>query len=259
MAHRLTDIDPAEVSLVRKGANRRRFVLIKSDELEVDEDLARALEKPAEGEGELVDRLRKANATDEQLRLAVAAFRLMKSSNVQLVAAPEAATAAEAAFAKAMQDPRERRSLLEALRVAGTAGTAPAESATDAVAKRAADELDRLAVEIRKADRSLSKEQAFTKALEENPQLYEPARRHLNAELLKQADADARAEAEAIAKAAQPSTPAEVRIEKAARELRQRQPKLTPEQAYSRALTEQPELYEQHRQEQYLLRKAQRR
>jgi hypothetical protein len=67
----LHDIQPNEVSLVRRGANRRTFLLAKSDE--VDQVLVDALAVPAEREADLLEAVRKAGG-DEELQKAAAAY-----------------------------------------------------------------------------------------------------------------------------------------------------------------------------------------
>lgn len=72
MASRLSDIQPGEVSLVRRGANRRRFLLAKSDG-EIDSDLAEVLAAPSAHESVLLDAVRKAGG-DESVEKAAAGF-----------------------------------------------------------------------------------------------------------------------------------------------------------------------------------------
>lgn len=70
-ARHLTDVDGDEVSLVKRAANRRRFLLTKSDE-GIDPELADFLSVPAAGEGALLDEVRK-DGGDETAEMAVAA------------------------------------------------------------------------------------------------------------------------------------------------------------------------------------------
>lgn len=74
----LTDVDGDEVSLVKRAANRRRFLLLKGDE-QLDSELTDILEVPWEREGALLDEIRKDGITDEAVEKAVvAAVRLLK-------------------------------------------------------------------------------------------------------------------------------------------------------------------------------------
>ncbi len=84
MATKLSDLQPGEVSLVRRGANRRPFALWKSDELEIDETVAKILEEPAENEEQLLDAIRKAGGEDDVLLAAAAYARLRESLPVEL-------------------------------------------------------------------------------------------------------------------------------------------------------------------------------
>jgi hypothetical protein len=122
----------------------------------------------------------------------------------------------------------------------------PVTAAADA---RAAAELDRLTAETRKQDETLSEAQAFEKALTQRPELYEPATRHWAAAVAREVAAWRREEEAAIAKASEPRTPAERAVEQAADVVQRRQPDLTREQAYAKALEERPELYEAHLEE----------
>ena len=71
MAQRLSDIQPGEVSLVKRGANRKRFLLAKADDL--DEVVAEILAAPAAHESALLDAVRKTGG-DESVEKAAAAF-----------------------------------------------------------------------------------------------------------------------------------------------------------------------------------------
>ena len=74
----LTNVQTAEVSLVRRGANNKRFALTKSENLTMkfNELLSTVLATPAEGEAELVTTLKSAGADDEAVEVGVANFRL---------------------------------------------------------------------------------------------------------------------------------------------------------------------------------------
>lgn len=74
----LNDVDGDEISLVKRAANRRRFLLLKGDD-QLDTELADILEVPWEREGALLDEIRKSGIDDETVEKAViAAVRLMK-------------------------------------------------------------------------------------------------------------------------------------------------------------------------------------
>lgn len=83
---RLRDINPSEVALVVRGANKRRFSVLKADdELELDPAVADAIQKEADGEAELLKQL--ADSDVDAARSTVAAFRLLKAHADEL---PEA-------------------------------------------------------------------------------------------------------------------------------------------------------------------------
>ncbi len=74
----LTDLDGDEVSLVKRAANRRRFLLLKGDS-SLDTELADILDVPWEREGALLDEIRKSGVHDETTeRAVIAAVRLLK-------------------------------------------------------------------------------------------------------------------------------------------------------------------------------------
>lgn len=73
MAQKLHDIRPGEVSLVRRGANRRRFLLAKADTGELDRELLPILAAPSDHEVELLDAIRKSGG-DESVEKAAAAY-----------------------------------------------------------------------------------------------------------------------------------------------------------------------------------------
>jgi len=79
MARKLHDIQPGEVSLVHRGANRRRFLLAKNGEVEFDETIAKILDEPAEGEDALVEKARSAGGDDEVLLAASAYARIVEA------------------------------------------------------------------------------------------------------------------------------------------------------------------------------------
>lgn len=75
---KLTRIQTQEVSLVKRGANNKRFALTKSKESEMSfhELLKSVLETEAEGEGQLVESLKAAKASEEAIQCAIANYRL---------------------------------------------------------------------------------------------------------------------------------------------------------------------------------------
>lgn len=74
----LGDVDGDEVSLVKRAANRRRFLLLKGDD-KLDTELADILDAPWEREGALLDEIRKSGVDDETVeRAVIAAVRLIK-------------------------------------------------------------------------------------------------------------------------------------------------------------------------------------
>ena len=74
----LSDVDWDEISLVKRAANRRRFLMLKGDE-GLDAELADILDIPWEREGALLDEIRKSGVHDETTeRAVIAAVRLLK-------------------------------------------------------------------------------------------------------------------------------------------------------------------------------------
>ena len=67
----LSDVDPDEVSLVAKPANKRRFLLRKGADVNLDPEIADMLSIAAENEGSVLDLVRK-NGGDETTQAAVA-------------------------------------------------------------------------------------------------------------------------------------------------------------------------------------------
>lgn len=75
MAQRLHDVQPFEVSLVKRGANRRRFLLWKSGDVEFDETIANVLDVPAANELDILAAVEKAGGDDEVRNVASAVAR----------------------------------------------------------------------------------------------------------------------------------------------------------------------------------------
>ena len=74
----LSDVDGDEVSLVKRAANRRRFLMLKGDD-GLDAELADILDIPWEREGALLDEIRKEGIQDDTVeRAVIAAVRLLK-------------------------------------------------------------------------------------------------------------------------------------------------------------------------------------
>lgn len=73
----LTNVQTAEVSLVRRGANNKRIALTKSeDDMDFQELLKTVLATEAEGEASLIKTLKAAKADEDTINAAVANFRL---------------------------------------------------------------------------------------------------------------------------------------------------------------------------------------
>lgn len=73
----LTNVQTAEVSLVRRGANNKRIALTKSeDNMNIQELMASVLAEPAEGEDKLVATLKAAGADEDAIEVAKANFRI---------------------------------------------------------------------------------------------------------------------------------------------------------------------------------------
>jgi hypothetical protein len=103
---------------------------------------------------------------------------------------------------------------------------------TNLEAQRASEKLDSYAVEIRKADGSLSAAGAYIRALKEHPDLYALVRDYHPPEPVKKAAAGL------------PVLEVPLRLQRAADEIRKSDTALTPEQALLRAMREQPDLVE---------------
>jgi hypothetical protein len=85
MARRLSGIDGDEVALVKRGANRRRFLLKKSDEgALMDPELADILSVPAPNEGALIDEVRKDGGDETTAEAVAMALRIVHGVNSDL-------------------------------------------------------------------------------------------------------------------------------------------------------------------------------
>ncbi len=93
----LTNVQTAEVSLVRRGANNKRFAITKEDpNMKLADLIKKVLETEAEGEADLVTTLKAAGADEETTEVAVANFRLQAGFSDKL-SHEEFATVAKAA------------------------------------------------------------------------------------------------------------------------------------------------------------------
>jgi hypothetical protein len=75
---RLSEIDPGELSLVRRGANRRPWTVKKSDELLLPQ-LQDVLALPVDGDDRFVAELRKTDVAEDAGLAALGAYRLLKA------------------------------------------------------------------------------------------------------------------------------------------------------------------------------------
>jgi hypothetical protein len=252
---RLSEINVTELSLVRRGAVGRPFLFTKAgdaDGFEVDEAIGKALETPSEGEAEFLKSLQGGGVTDRgELTKLLAFRRLLKASESRpgftykgLTAALRAADATPTALIAADLIECEATGA-QPVAKAETPPRPWSEITADAhwLAKsdrvkndaHAVDDLDRRADAIRKRDYSLSKEQAFRKAVDENPDLAERAVRHQRRQLGIDVDADLD-----VAK-----SDAETQLDAKAEEIRKSDPSLTIEQARVRAYRENRDLYKE--------------
>lgn len=97
----LTNVQTAEVSLVRRGANNKRFALTKEHTMDFQELLNTVLSTEAEGESTLVETLKSAGADEDSLSVAVANFRLQSGFKDKLSGDHFSAVAKASGFEKA--------------------------------------------------------------------------------------------------------------------------------------------------------------
>lgn len=103
MSQILHDVDPDEVSPVRRGAIRRRFSLLKGDDtVTLAPELQDVIGIPVAKEGALLDAMRENGASPEAQEAAIAAARLLKAYEDEL---PAGFGLDLAAFAKAQTSP----------------------------------------------------------------------------------------------------------------------------------------------------------
>lgn len=103
----LTNVQTNELSLVKRGANNKRFALTKEHPMKIAELLNTVLSTKAEGEDALVATMKTAGASEDALEVAVANFRLQagfsdklsKSEFAEVVKAAGYVTKAENPFA----------------------------------------------------------------------------------------------------------------------------------------------------------------
>jgi hypothetical protein len=232
-----------------------------------DETIAKILDEPAEREGALLDAVRKAGG-DEGVLLAAAAYSRVSEALREafgtdgipdLVAKAMSDQSAkdddEKSISKSAEE-RERvadrarrtneriqrcatRAELEKAEEDRCEGMSAGERADEALrilkdvevlSDRQADKLiDDAAKRIRKRDPSLTEAQAFVKALDEDPTLYEASRRHQLRAQGALTDED--------------TSDADAKLDAAAAELRKADPALTEPQAIAKALENDPSLY----------------
>lgn len=79
----LSDVDGDEVSLVKRAANKRRFLLLKGD-ASMDSELEDILAVPWEREGALLDELRKEAVDETTEKALIAGIRLLKAVEAEV-------------------------------------------------------------------------------------------------------------------------------------------------------------------------------
>lgn len=236
---RLRDIDPDEISIVTRGAIRRRFSLLKTDdvpELELDPQFAEVLEKSADGERQLHGALDGADV--DTARAAVAAYRLLKAYESE---SPVLKAAVDQMLGRAAPRPSPSK------KPQGPERPDPARRAREAVAiakaeradndRNAETDLNRIVERIRKEEGfRISKERAYVAALatDQGRELYTRMRRHE----LRKAGIDVDQDIDP------PASDVPVALAKAANELQAADEALTREQALDKACQADPSLYE---------------
>jgi hypothetical protein len=108
---KLTNVQTQEVSLVRRGANNKRFALTKSKEskMHFSELLKTVLETEAEGEDKLVATLKANGADEDAIQVAVANYRLQNGFRDQLSPDEFNAVAKAAGYQeKAKEPPKDK-------------------------------------------------------------------------------------------------------------------------------------------------------
>lgn len=96
----LTSVQTAELSVVRRGANGKRFALTKSEDpgMNFSELLKNVLDTPAEGEAQLIETLKSAGADEDAINVAVANFRVQSGFKDKLSEEQFSAVAKAAGF-----------------------------------------------------------------------------------------------------------------------------------------------------------------
>lgn len=80
----LSDIETKEVSLVKRGANKKRFALTKSEKTNMQEILEAVLNTEAENEKEVIELFKTAGAVDKGLEASTGLYRLLTSFKDEL-------------------------------------------------------------------------------------------------------------------------------------------------------------------------------
>lgn len=106
--YKLTDIRTSEVSLVKRGANKKRLAIKKAeDEMSIDLNVFEAVVgSPAEGEEKFVELMKSQGVDGDKLAAKVAQYRLAKGSS-DLLSGDEVSDALEAAGVKARVEKSE--------------------------------------------------------------------------------------------------------------------------------------------------------
>lgn len=100
----LTGVTTEELSLVRRGANNKRIALTKDHQMTIAQLLKSVLATEAEGEKELVAKLKKSGANDDAVEIAVANFRMQSGFKDKLSKEQFSEIVKAAGFAKAGHD-----------------------------------------------------------------------------------------------------------------------------------------------------------
>ena len=103
----LTRLDTREVSLVRRGANNKRFAFTKEHDMKFEQLLKTVLDTEAEGEETLIATLKSAGASDDSIEVAVANFRLQAGFKDKLSKEEFAVVAKAAGFEVAKAKKKE--------------------------------------------------------------------------------------------------------------------------------------------------------
>jgi hypothetical protein len=207
----------------------RELIYKAAGEEVISDEFASRLRAPVDGEAAALDELAKAGATSAELDAACGAWRLLASLRQPLAKALRLPpVVSQASYTSRLQGGAEPVTSAELLGVAKQHRLA-----NDAAAE---GELDRLADRVRKEEPTLSKEQAYTRALQSDRgrELYARMQRNK----LRKAGVDVDTDLEPAG-----SSDLSTELEKAASRILSSQPELTREQAVAEALRENPDLY----------------